>query len=265
MRHPATVATLALALLAGLPLAAQERIEQLEAVSSAAQGPLPIGVEADVYCNGWLGEEQEPVTGTITGADAMDATALFVEGDIVYLNVGSNVGCLPGQEYWIVRPDRLVYEGPEERELKGRVYLTPGRLRVICAQEETAIAEITLSCADVAIGDVILPFEPIPIPLVRRSRPTSSCDPPNGNVVGHIVEVKDYATPIVEQSIIFVDLGERDGIAPGDFLTVYRPRSGGVRTILGELAVLTTRSRTATGIVTMMRDNMQVGDSLEVK
>lgn len=264
-RHPATVAALTLCLLAVRPLAAQEKIEELPAVSAQTQGPLPIGVEDDVYCTGWLGQPEEPMTAQISGADSMDSTRLFGEGDIVYLTIGSARGCLPGQEYWIVRPDRLVYEDEAELQLVGRIYRTPGRLRVICAQEETAIAEITLSCIDVNLGDFILPFEPIPIPLVRRPRSITSCDVPNGKPVGRIVEVRDFATPITEQTVVFIDMGEAQGLGPGDFLTVYRTRASGIRTILGEISVLTTRSRTATAIVTMMHDNMAVGDSIELK
>src|SRR5512141_1845084 len=176
MRHPVAVATLSLALIAPLPLAAQQRMEELAPVSSQAQGPLPIGVEQDVYCTGWLGEPAEPATGSILSAEAMDTQTLFSQGDIVYVDIGTARGCLPGQEYWIVRPDRLVYEDPDEHQLVGRIYQTPGRLRIICAQEESAVAEITSSCNEVVLGDLILPFEPVPIPLVRRSRPVTSCD-----------------------------------------------------------------------------------------
>lgn len=267
MRHPAAVATLlSLALCAALPLAAQQQpMEEVAITSSASQGPLPIGVEQDVYCTGWLGQRDEPMTATILSAEAMDVQTLFSQGDIVYIDIGTSRGCLPGQEYWIVRPGKLVYEDATERDLVGRVYQTPGRLRVICAQEESAVAEITSSCTDIVLGDYILPFEPIPIPLVRRTRPLTSCDPAAGKVAGHIVEVKDYATPIAEQSVVYIDLGEAQGLAPGDFLSVYRVRPGGVRTMLGELSILTTRSRTATAIVTLMHDNMGVGDLLEPK
>jgi hypothetical protein len=100
---------------------------------------------------------------------------------------------------------------------------------------------------------------------VRRSRPLTSCDPPNGKVTGKIVEVRNFDTAIAEQSVVFINVGEAQGLSPGDFLTVYRPRAGGVRTILGEIAVLTTRSRTATAIVTMMHDGMAIGDGIETK
>ncbi len=44
----------------------------------------------------------------------------------------------------------------------GRFYQTPARLKVVCVQETTAILEIT-NRANV-FGDLIVPFEPIPIP-----------------------------------------------------------------------------------------------------
>src|SRR5262249_49796104 len=117
------------------------------------------------------------------------------------------------------------------------------------------------------VGDRILPFEPVPIPLVRRTRPFTSCDPPPAKMVGHIVDSRDQVTPIGTDTIVFLDLGDVDGIAPGDFLTVYRvrPSANGVRTILGEAAVLTTRNRTSVAIINSMRDSMVVGDEVELK
>ena len=34
--------------------------------------------------------------------------------------------------------------------------------------------------------------------------------------------MKDRATPVGTDSVVFLDLGEEDGLYPGDFLTVYR-------------------------------------------
>ena len=116
-------------------------------------------------------------------------------------------------------------------------------MRVICAQERASIAEIVYGCADVELGDFIVPFEPIPVPLVRRTQPSTICDVPNGKPIGHIVDTRDAVTPVGTDTVVFLDLGESDGLNPGDFLTVYRPstRAEGVRTILGEAAILTTR------------------------
>ena len=54
-------------------------------------------------------------------------------------------------------------------------------------------------------------------------------------------------------------------LQPGDFLVVYRdsPIAGQPRQILGEIGILTTESRTATGKIVAMRRVMQIGDYVE--
>jgi hypothetical protein len=140
-------------------------------------------------------------------------------------------------------------------------------VKVVCAQESTAILEFTESCEPAFLGDLLIPFEPIPIPLVRSSAPLTQCDPPSGKTTGQIVAVKDRATPVGTDSVVFLDLGEEDGLYPGDFLTVYRRRndSGTIRTLLGEVAVLWTKGRTCVAKVTSMVDYMGVGDFVEQK
>ena len=102
---------------------------------------------------------------------------------------------------------------------------------------------------------------------MRRTAPVTICDTPNGKGTGHIVDTKDAVTPIGTGTVVFLDLGEDDGLSPGDFLTVYRPsmRAEGVRTVLGEAAILTTRGRTSAAIITSMTDNIGVGDAVEIK
>ena len=191
----------------------------------------------------------------------------FMMGDIVYLDIGALDGVQAGMEFTIVRPHRIVNKWQSEIEVAGRIYLTPGRVRVICAQERASIAEISYGCFDTTIGDFVMPFEPVPVPLVRRTLVATSCDVPNGKVIGHIVDTRGAVTPVATDSVVFLDLGEADGLSPGDFLTVYRPsgRAEGVRTILGEASILTTRARTSVAIITVMTDTMGVGDAVELK
>src|SRR5262249_42650541 len=144
------------------------KLEFLEARSSAVSGPLPIGTEHDVYCSGWLGEEVESFLGTVASAEKVDSQKSFIQGDIVYIDLGASRGAIAGQEFVVVRPERVVYKYNSVSDVLGRVSLTPGRLRILCVQENSAIAEVVLSCSDLQIGDLLTPFEPIPIPLVRR-------------------------------------------------------------------------------------------------
>jgi hypothetical protein len=283
MRHPLAALTAGI-LLAAMPVLrasdepraalsqwpATANPSGLETIGRAPQtvtGPIPIGVEADVYCSGYLGEPAELFPGTVVSAEKEKNQTFFMQGDIVYLDIGENDGVQAGMEFTIVRPQNIVNRWGSDIEVVGRIYLTPGRVRVICAQERSSIAEISYGCFDTQVGDFVIPFEPVPVPLVRRTQVATMCDVPNGKVIGHIVETRGFVTPVGTDSVVFLDLGEADGLNPGDFLTVYRPssRAEGVRTILGEASILTTRTRTSVAIITSMMDTMGVGDAVELK
>ena len=294
MRQPLPVLALGCILAAGQAMIATEasaqvpqKVEHMASPApSAFSAPKPIGVEADVYCTGWLADEPEAYPATIVSAELVDSKDSFIEGDVLYLDAGASTGLAAGQEFWIVRPTRTVYRWESVTDRIGQVSETPGRVRVLCVQETSAIAEIVLSCSDTRIGDRVLPFEPIPIPLVRRTPPLSSCDPKTGKITGQIVDVHDAITPLHIDTVVYLDIGEMDGLLPGDFLSIYRyPTSAttqvatgelampastttnleSIRTTLGELAILTTRKTTSVAIITSMRDTMYVGDRVELK
>jgi hypothetical protein len=265
-RAPEAAALAPLAPLAPQDAQTAPQVEFLAPVSSAT-GPIPVGSESDIYCSGWIGETRELFAGAIISAEMVDSQSSFIEGDIVYLDLGTSRGGDAGQEFWIVRPADLVYRNDADLNPYGRLYTTPGRLRILCAQEESSIAEVVASCFDVQVGDRILPFEPVPVPLVRRTRMLTSCDPPSDRLNGRILWVRDTATAVAFDSVVFVDLGEENGLAPGDFLTVYRPRTDlkDLRTVLGEVAILRTGKRASLAKVTSMHEFMQRGDLVELK
>jgi hypothetical protein len=234
---------------------------------SQSVAPVPIGTDYDMYCSGFLGPPDQQWVGSVVSAAKVEAQSIFMETDIVYIDIGENQGVIPGQEFWINRPDEIVYRYGSLLDQAGRIYMTQALARVVCVQEQSSIVEIVRSCSDVQVGDLLLPFEPLPIPLVRRTRPYTSCEPGSGKLLGHILQTKDRVVPIGDKTIVFLDVGDGEGIAPGDFFTVFRTRgqAKGVRTILGEVAVLKTQPHTAVAVVTLTNDAMFAGDEIELK
>ncbi|HEY6928584.1 MAG TPA: hypothetical protein VJA66_02815, partial [Thermoanaerobaculia bacterium] len=130
-------------------------------------------------------------------------------------------------------------------------------------------------------------FEPIPIPLVRKSPPAVAGDHPSGKASGHIVFTRDGVVALGADTTVIVDLGAAEGISPGDFLTIYRYSTGreyGVkplgtywvnvppppgtdvpRTYLGEAAVLIVGDRWAVARLTDSYRLIEVGDQVEIK
>jgi hypothetical protein len=137
------------------------------------------------------------------------------------------------------------------------------------------------------MGSYLKTFEPVPIPLARKSPPAISGDPPSGKARGRIVFSRDGVVALGADTIVIVDLGSADGVSPGDFLTIFRHAAGeefGVRpvgsywvnlppppgvaiprTYLGEAAVLMVGERWAIVRLTDSFRLVQVGDEVELK
>jgi hypothetical protein len=126
---------------------------------------------------------------------------------------------------------------------------------------------VTQSCTDIQVGDRLKPMPSLPIPLARMGPMPSICDAPSGKTAGYIVKARDYEHILGEGSLVEINLGREEQIQPGDFLTVFRdsPVTGTPRQLLGEIAILTTESHTATAKILQMRYHMQIGDRIELK
>ncbi|HEX9492005.1 MAG TPA: hypothetical protein VGA33_01970, partial [Thermoanaerobaculia bacterium] len=93
-------------------------------------------------------------------------------------------------------------------------------------------------------------------------------DPASGKTSGYIISAfgGDWLTSLGEGQLVQIDLGRDQQVQPGEFLTVFREQVPGLpRQVLGQLAVLTTESHTATAKIVLMRYDMRIGDRVEIR
>ena len=238
--------------------------------------PIPLGAEADIYCYGYLGHPREPMPNRIEAFEdvevkweprAVRQDTGVAEGDVVYIEGGFNTGLTPGETYIVVKPGELVYH-PRNGDLIGRHYDYRGQIRILCINNgNKATGLIVQACSDIHINDRLKPMPQLPIPLARLTEMAGVCTPPSGRQKGFIVNAKDYRFALGEGAVVQVNLGREDLVEPGTFLTVFRdsPLRGNPRQNLGEIAVLTSEGRTATGRIVQMKYGMRVGDQVEIK
>jgi hypothetical protein len=236
--------------------------------------PVALGKESDIYCFGYLATEQENLPNRINAFEDLETKYIFraVEqsiglgpGDIVFIEGGTSTGLVAGETYLIVETGNEIYH-PVTGDFVGWHHDFRGQLRILCAGETESTAVIVQACKDVHVGDRLKPIPEIPIPIVRRTAMADVCTPASGKVNGHIVHAKDFKYALGEGTVVEIDLGRDHMIQPGDFLTVFRDNpTGGPRTVLGEIGVLTAEAKTATAMIVGMRYSMQVGDRVEVK
>jgi hypothetical protein len=253
---------------------------------SLESAPRPTGFESDLYCFGYLGGPSDSFVAQVASAQDVAEQVDFATNDLLYLSAGADKGLKPGDEYWLVTPENDVVSPVSGKSL-GHFYQYRGRGVVHSIGSRSAIFRVTQSCTDIPLGAYLKKFEPIPIPLARKSPPAISGDPPSGKPQGHIVFSRDGVVALGQDIDVIVDLGVANGIEPGDFLTIYRYSSGrdygiepkgtywvnvpppaGVeipRTYLGEISVLAVGDRWAIGRITDSYRLIEVGDEVELK
>lgn len=265
---------------------------------SSRDAPVALGHEADIYCSGYVGDVDEEFAHTIASSEYdhlsphLDPArsrkdqgrgefgVAFTEkyglglGDIVYLDSGRADGLSAGELLTAVSPkERLLH--PLTKEVLGRVYAYQGRVRVLSAQQETAIAEIIQLCSPMTVGTGLKLFEPEPVPL-RRITPLRPANFPAPEkelegaatiiaAVDNLITGSQLVT-LGMGHLVMIDRGDVHDVVPGDIYTVYRHNNPGYPPIvLGELGVLSVFEKTALARVLRSRYAIYLGDLLVIK
>lgn len=203
-----------------------------QVVVPAPRGEAKVAGRANLYCAGYIRYQRFTDSPEIVGAEGEPEQRSFAEGDTVFLNWGAQQGIKEGQTFEIVRPKGDVkgvfrtkkgFLGTYVREL--------GQLEVIKVNEHTSIAQITFSCEMALLGDLVLPVPYRESPL-RRTTEFDRFANPTGKQVGRLMMARDNREMVTVNDVVYIDLGSEDNIAPGTYLTIFRPLGkGGVTTI----------------------------------
>lgn len=249
-----------------------------------------LGTPDDIYCSGYIGQVEEQFPFAIIGSEyellgptldisergkvsatfgAVDAIKVGLDvGDIVYLDGGRSGGLGAGDEFTIVEP-AVVVPHPIHGRVVGRLYRYLGRVRVLSVQDETAIGEVSEACEPIRVGSMLKPFVPEPVPSERRTPLRPINEPVAAESLRQaptIVHAKDGVLSLGEDHVVFLELGEGDGVEPGDIFTVYR-HGGEARppVVIGEVAVLSVHPLSSVAKIVASRYPIYVGDRLDPK
>jgi len=236
---------------------------------------LPAGNRNDMECSTYVhplrsvGETIEPDAPRVFGGELSGLNS-YSEGDVVYLNKGSDDGIEPGMEFSARRRLHNVFHGEgRDRELLGAAVDQTGRVKIVAVQPENATALIVASCFEIAVGDFVLPYEQEPIPLITELPDINRFQPFDKEGHGYLINAEDDIGAFGKGHLANIDLGTLTAnIAPGDLFIIYRlnPQSNlkaGVKLpdiYLGNAVALRTRERSTTVKIIHSTREMRVGD-----
>jgi len=200
---------------------------------------------------GFIREDPVPHLGTIF--KSLEDVKLINDRTLVYIYPEPGAPPLSvGKSYTTFRTSDPIRD-EETNQYIGIHHLLSGIVEITAVEPEFAIARVVESYRDILVGDRIMERETrnIDIPI-QESRQ---------DMKGKIIYAEEDETLTAQYSIVFIDKGENDGIAPGQSYSIYmqetgRPEPEKFRTValtpyrIGELIVLRTEKSTSTALIT---------------
>ena len=191
--------------------------------------PQRVTGQTSLYCAGYIKHQRLPHMPEIVGAEEEQEQRKFADGEVVYLNAGSQQGIKEGQNFQIIRPRGDVKGVHRNKKgFLGTYIQEMGQLQVFKVRENTSAARITFTCDMILLGDLLTPIPDRESPLQRAE--TTVLDryaDPSGKQIGRLMMAKDNREMVTRNDIVYIDLGSEDQVKAGDYLTVYRPLGAG--------------------------------------
>lgn len=268
--------------------------------SLKAQDLTRMPIPSDMYCSGVITAQAPPQDTILITGEGSDYKITFQEGDYVYINKGEGQGVHVGDEFSIIRPTK---EPTEERWFKwqfsimkaiGTLWEDEGRVKVTVVQPNRSIAQIENSCAYLQRGDVAVPFAQRPAPQLKPEDKFDRFAPTSGKAKAMLVTGKHFQITYGTNDVVYVNLGNSQGVKVGDYFRVFRytgqqnetayqtPRmafdvygfgstskeykwDNMPREVLGEGIVVRTSENSATLVITFALRELYAGDYVELE
>jgi outer membrane protein OmpA-like peptidoglycan-associated protein len=254
---------------------------------------------AEIYCSGFITKKAIQASGRVVAGYMAPEQAGYGNLEYIYLT-----GDLQeGQVYQLLRrtqdPNRYEsYPGQlKTLDRLGELYQDLGRAKVLYIRKRVAVAHIESSCSTTLPGDIAVPFQERPRPEFKHTD-FEQFAPPNGRTHGRVVMGRDLDTIIGVHRVVYLNVGDAQGVKPGDYFRVTREYSSIMedpalslpfhapmyddtqkdpsrfnfqkqagelpRRSIGELMVISTSADSSTALTTYAPEEVRLGDGIEM-
>jgi hypothetical protein len=204
---------------------------------------------------------EETVESSASIVSAVPSRVMLGSGDRVYIGLGRDE-VAKGDRFTIFRTREKVFD-PETGRMLGWHVEYLGWLEVIEPADETSVAEIRLSGAEIGLGDRLMRREPPQLDIAIGPSPT--------DVEGRISFFPNRRTLMASNDFVYLNRGSDDGLSVGSPLEVYRDgysvretaRDETVRVpdrVVAQLLVLRAEPNSSVAVVRQTQEELELGD-----
>jgi len=242
-------------------------VVQAPATESQLSEPLPEPQEEIVFktlggAEGFVATDELQKAGKIV--DTTDNRIMMASGDTVFCEMGNLANVKPGDTFNLIEVGKPILHPVTAKQL-GNQIASLGSLIILSTDSQVATAKITSSYREIRRGALLLPYEPPTQEVILKQ----AQNPLNGVVIA----TKEGKISLGQNDMIYIDLGEQDGLEPGNLLYLTRSRKPSELisdqtelklpdVLLGSAVVLDTKLQTASALVIKAVEAIYLGDNV---
>jgi hypothetical protein len=190
-----------------------------------------------------------------------DDKEMISVGDIVFIKHMEINSFEPGEQYvsyQVISP--IIH--PESGKNIGSQYLLTGVIEITRSEPEFSVAEVIKSYQTIRVGDFLMPY--------KARSPNIPITKSQDGLFGNIIASERLMRLFGDDTVVFIDKGELDGIKPGQLYPVFKQDEVVVdhltkeriqlsHLMLGTLIILHTEPTTSTVLISQANHEIPIG------
>jgi len=210
--------------------------------------------------------KKEPATPLGTIFEVKDDKEMISKGDLVYIRPNEDTSFIPGNKFTVYRALKPLRDRRTNSYIGVQHYLT-GIVEITKIEPEFAVARVVQSFRSIEVNDLLIPY-------VKRS-PKIILTESKKELAGKIIEAEEHTSIIGDNTVAFIDKGNKDGVKPGHRYSIfYRekkrldPKTKGdvylTPVDFGTLLVLHAEETTSTVLITSAEKSIYPGADIHL-
>ena len=189
---------------------------------------------------------------------------LISTGDIIYISQNQSNPLTPGGRYTAYRTLEPTYD-PITKKYVGIQHYLLGIVEITNTAPRFAIAKVIRAFSNIKVSDKLMPYKRRSMDIVQQKS--------KEGLLGRIIVAEEHNLIIGDRTTAFINKGERDGVKPGQYYSIFYQAKGSLRPtsrrkipldaiIFGKLIVLHTEKTTSTVYITATSRHISPGSSI---
>jgi opacity protein-like surface antigen len=241
---------------------------------------VPAAKRSEADCTGFIAGSPVSTDLFVLGGEDDDFRSVvrgYHDGGSVFLASRGKQEFAIGSEYSVIRSAKDIfltsqYSG-QTRDINrlGRPFEDIGRVRVTHVSPEGTVAEVSFACGPINPGDILVPYQPRPIPeYTLKPRLDRFAPTDDRKAHGFVAAALNNYGVVGKRNIVYLSLGNDGGVKPGQRFRIYKYiRVSGGKILppetVGEAVVLSVQERSSVAIVVDSFRDISAGDSIEAE